>query len=450
MSMKDKSYGYSFSDEAHLPGGIILLSETPVAVDYRGPIKLERPSGEALYLDFFPRQPHASFAGGAITYEENPDLIHVIQLLIRGGDAESEEALERLLRSSRAAIERALGIVGPITNTIEKTFLDASVSLQGAYDATDVKKVAGKNSIPNLAKFLDQNTKAFIKGHRIFGGLAFLKDQTRRLAYGIGFNKFTKHDGGQNKLLIEVVFYPSHLNWRYKGGSQLDRSGILVNKIIECLLLLITNLNSSAPLVGFYRELSEKISFSLKSDVLIRLVEALIQHNEVRLLEPAVKQLRALEPHHPAIEAAERAIRRAKVFAEIGGDVKAGAANIQDLSGLEFEQLLADRFRRFGFAVTLTKSSGDYGADLIVEASSGTKVAVQAKRFKSKVNLKAVQEVVASIRHYAADFGIVIASSGFFPSAVELARTNQVELWDDDKLYRFLGGDWSFSILAEA
>jgi HJR/Mrr/RecB family endonuclease len=193
--------------------------------------------------------------------------------------------------------------------------------------------------------------------------------------------------------------------------------------------------------------LNERISLNLKSDVLIRLVEALVQHNEVRLLEPAINQLRVLEPHHPVIAAAERAIRRAKVFAEISGD--ANARDIQDLNGLEFEQLLANKFRSYGFQVTLTKSSGDYGADLIVETPSGSRAAVQAKRFKSKVNLKAVQEVVASIRHYAVDFGIVIASSGFFPSAVELARTNQVELWDDDKLYRFLSGDWSFSMLAE-
>jgi restriction system protein len=446
--MKDKSYEYSFSDEKHSPGGIILLSETPVALDFRSPIKLERPPGAVLYLDFFPRQPHASFTRGAITYEEDPDLMNVIQRLVKGGDPGSDEALEWLLGSSRAVIDRALGIIAPITNTIEKTFSDAGVSLQGAYDATDVKKVSGKNSIPDLAKLLDQNTKAFIKGHRIFAGLAFLRDQTRRLAYGIGFNKFTKHDGDQHKKRIEVVFYPSDLNWRYKAGSHIDRSGILVNKIIECLLLLIMNLNSSAPLVDFYRELNEKVSFGLKSDVLIRLVEALLQHNEVRLLDPALKQLRALEPHHPAIETAERAIRRAKVFAEIGG-VNAGAANIQDLSGLEFERFLADRFRQYGFTVNLTKSSGDYGADIIVEAPSGTRAAVQAKRFKSKVNLKAVQEVVTSIPHYGADFGIVIAASGFFPSAVELARTNQVELWDDDKLYRFLGGDWSFSMLTE-
>ena len=448
--MKDKSYDYSFSDEMHVPGDIILLTETPVAVGYMGPIRLERPSGEVLYLDFHPRQPHASFAGGAITYEEDPDLMNVIQRLVKGREPGSEEALARLLESGRAVIEKALGILGPITNTIEKIFADAGVSLQGAYDSTDIKKVSGKNAIPDLAKFLDQNTKAFIKSHRIFGGLAFLRDQTHRLAYGIGFKKITKHDGDPNRKLIEVVFYPSHLIWRYKAGSQIDRAGILVNKIIECLLLLITNLNSSTPLVDFYRELNERVSLSLKSDVLIRLVEALLQHNEVHLLDPAIKQLRALEPHHPAIETAERAIRRAKIFAEIGDDVRASVANIQDLSGLEFEQFLTDRFKKHGFIVALTKSSGDYGADLIVEAPSGTKAAVQAKRFKSKVNLKAVQEVVASIPHYAADFGIVIAASGFYPSAVELARTNQVELWDDDKLYRFLSGDWSFSMLAEA
>lgn len=184
--------------------------------------------------------------------------------------------------------------------------------------------------------------------------------------------------------------------------------------------------------------------------MLSRLVEALTQHNEVGLLEPAAAQLRALEPFHPAVEAAEKTVRRSKIFAEIGRGLGSGAAGIQELSGLEFEQFLARQFREKGFQVTLTKASGDFGADLIVETSSGTRAAVQAKRFKNKVNLKAVQEVVASVSPYAADFGIVIAASGFFPSAVELARTNQVELWDEDKLFRFLGGDWTFSLLADS
>ena len=137
------------------------------------------------------------------------------------------------------------------------------------------------------------------------------------------------------------------------------------------------------------------------------------------------------------------------MFAQIGQGLGSTVGNIQEMRGLEFEQFLAGQFKEKGFQVILTKASGDFGADLVVETPSGTRAAVQAKRFKSRVNLKAVQEVVASISHYAADFGIVIAASGFFPSAVELAKSNQVELWDEDKLFRFISGDWTFSMLAD-
>ena len=104
-------------------------------------------------------------------------------------------------------------------------------------------------------------------------------------------------------------------------------------------------------------------------------------------------------------------------------------------------------FVKSGFKVERTKGSGDFGADLIIETASGTRVSIQAKRYKQKANLKAVQEVVASLAHYQADFGIVITTSGFFQSAIDLAETNNVELWDEDKLIQFLSGDSSFSML---
>ena len=98
----------------------------------------------------------------------------------------------------------------------------------------------------------------------------------------------------------------------------------------------------------------------------------------------------------------------------------------------------------------LVKGSGDFGADLIVETPSGTRASIQAKRYKQKANLKAVQEVVASLAHYQTDLGVVITTSGFFQSAVDLAQTNNVELWDEDRLIQFLSGDFSFSMLSDS
>ena len=192
-----------------------------------------------------------------------------------------------------------------------------------------------------------------------------------------------------------------------------------------------------------------KYNSLLKSDVLAKLIEALVEQKSTDLIKSAIEQLRLIEPHHPIIIEAEKAIRRLLVFEKIGQSINADLKDIQSMNGLDFERFLESQFSRMSFQVERTKGSGDYGADLIIATKSGTKAAVQAKRFKQKVNLKAVQEVVASLPHYGVDFGIVITTSGFFPSAIELAKTNGVELWDEDKLIRFLSNDISFSMLRE-
>ena len=120
-------------------------------------------------------------------------------------------------------------------------------------------------------------------------------------------------------------------------------------------------------------------------------------------------------------------------------------SKVDELSGIEFENLLLDKFAAMGFKAESTPKTGDFGADLIVENKEGTRIIVQCKRFKSKVNLKAVQEVVGAMGHYAGDFGVVITNDSFLNSAVKLAESHDIELWDGDKLVSFLAGDLSFS-----
>ena len=72
---------------------------------------------------------------------------------------------------------------------------------------------------------------------------------------------------------------------------------------------------------------------------------------------------------------------------------------------------------------------------------------MQAKRWKQKVNLKAVQEVIGAMSYYGADLGIVITTSGFFSSAKNLAQSSDIELWGEEEVTRLLAGDVSFSQL---
>ncbi|MFT4312220.1 MAG: restriction endonuclease [Candidatus Woesearchaeota archaeon] len=108
-------------------------------------------------------------------------------------------------------------------------------------------------------------------------------------------------------------------------------------------------------------------------------------------------------------------------------------ADYENLNGGEFEEYLERLFVSLGYKVKRTKLSGDQGADLVIEKFKERTV-VQAKKYTKPVTNKAIQEVVASKRHYKCEKAIVVTTSTFTKSAKELAKSNQVELWDNEML----------------
>src|SRR5262245_44985758 len=110
---------------------------------------------------------------------------------------------------------------------------------------------------------------------------------------------------------------------------------------------------------------------------------------------------------------------------------------IDRMRGIEFEEVCAEIFRRNGFKVFTTKSSGDQGADLVLEGRKERAV-VQTKRYKGKVGNWAVQEVLAAKGFYAAQRALVVTNSSYSNSARELAAANGVELLDRSDLAKML------------
>jgi restriction system protein len=111
--------------------------------------------------------------------------------------------------------------------------------------------------------------------------------------------------------------------------------------------------------------------------------------------------------------------------------------DVDTISGYDFELLLKRLFEGMGYLVIHTSFSNDQGADLILE-KDGTRSVVQAKNWTANVGNTAVQQIVAAVKHYDAHKAIVISSSGFTTSAIELAQSNTVELWDRAKLSTIL------------
>ena len=112
-------------------------------------------------------------------------------------------------------------------------------------------------------------------------------------------------------------------------------------------------------------------------------------------------------------------------------------AMIDQMEGFEFEEYVAKLFQRFGFSTNVTKKSGDFGCDVLLE-KNGDRIAVQVKRSTSTVSLNAVQEIVASLKKYDARIGVVITNAKFSKSAKQLAKSNDVVMINGNALLRLI------------
>lgn len=108
---------------------------------------------------------------------------------------------------------------------------------------------------------------------------------------------------------------------------------------------------------------------------------------------------------------------------------KATLSDIDLMSGFEFENFISDLFKKMGYTTRVTKSSGDQGIDVLASKNDYI-VAIQAKCYSGIVGNHAIMEAVAGMRYYKANKCMVITNSSFTKSAQELAKANEVELWD--------------------
>ena len=112
---------------------------------------------------------------------------------------------------------------------------------------------------------------------------------------------------------------------------------------------------------------------------------------------------------------------------------KAGIHEIDRMDGVTFEYYLEVLFGKLGYQAERTRTTGDFGADLIVTKDK-TRTIIQAKRYSKNVGVKAVQEVVAAQRMYQGSRTMVVTNQSYTKQAQQLAQANNVELWDRDRL----------------
>lgn len=110
---------------------------------------------------------------------------------------------------------------------------------------------------------------------------------------------------------------------------------------------------------------------------------------------------------------------------------------VDKMPGKVFEEFLIGLLKQRGYKVSLHSVTGDFGANLII-TKCHKRIVVQLKRYKKKVELKAVQEIVSAKDHYNADDCWVITNNYFTDPAVALAKSNNVVLIDRDLLIKWM------------
>ena len=111
------------------------------------------------------------------------------------------------------------------------------------------------------------------------------------------------------------------------------------------------------------------------------------------------------------------------------GEKRYSINDVDMMNGQEFEFFLALLFSKMAYQTEITKASGDQGIDVIAE-KNGQRIGIQAKCYSSTVGNSAIQEAVAGKAFYKLDKVIVVTNNFFSDSAIQLAQSNGVILWD--------------------
>ncbi|WLR53786.1 restriction endonuclease [Mesobacillus subterraneus] len=108
---------------------------------------------------------------------------------------------------------------------------------------------------------------------------------------------------------------------------------------------------------------------------------------------------------------------------------------IDKMTGVQFENFVKVLLEKLGYEnVQVTKASGDEGVDILAYRN-GKKIAVQCKRYSSKLTNSAIQEVFSGKHFYNCQEAYVITNSYFTENAQILAKKHKVELIDRDRLF---------------
>lgn len=111
---------------------------------------------------------------------------------------------------------------------------------------------------------------------------------------------------------------------------------------------------------------------------------------------------------------------------------------IDTLTGVEFEEFVADIFSYIGYKTSLTRASGDNGIDIVAK-NRAFSIGIQTKLYYNhNVSNKAIQEVFSGKNYYKLDYAIAVSNWKFSMPALKVAKELNVAVIDRDMLIKIL------------
>lgn len=117
-------------------------------------------------------------------------------------------------------------------------------------------------------------------------------------------------------------------------------------------------------------------------------------------------------------------------------------ADLQRLSGDEFERLVASLFEKDGYKVFRHGGSGDEGVDIVLEIG-GSKDVVQCKRWKNDMGAAVIREFYGSMMHAGARHGFIVTTASISQGARDFAVGKPITLVDAQYLLAWINGQRS-------
>jgi restriction system protein len=104
------------------------------------------------------------------------------------------------------------------------------------------------------------------------------------------------------------------------------------------------------------------------------------------------------------------------------------AADIDTLSGIDFERIVELYYRDRGYPVERIGGSGDHGVDLIIQEEDGARIAIQCKRQKQDVGNAVVLKLDSGRRAHKCHVGRIVTTAYFTKAAEDAASRLRIEL----------------------